>query len=185
MIHSNESHTTDLSSVKVVSRQSSVRSIKPREMTLLDNVIFCAFLCLIGGVATASQGAVNSKLGQYTGQGLSSIIVFCTGAVVSVVYFLIEVKGRPPTNLSLMMAKAPWWSWTGGLIGAIFVIITILAIPKLGAGTTTAIIVCTQTIFSCVIDHFQIFDLPFRQYSVWRGLATVGLIGCVAVIAKF
>ncbi|KAF8933980.1 hypothetical protein BGZ58_005999 [Dissophora ornata] len=154
-------------------------------MSILDNVFFCIFLCLIGGVATASQGAVNAKLGQYTGQGLSSTFVFCIGAVVSCIYFLIEVKGKPPANLVLMMAKAPWWSWTGGVIGAVFVIITILTIPKLGAGTTTAIIVCAQMIFSCLIDHFSIFDIPFRQYTLWRGLATIGLVACVTIIAKF
>ncbi|KAG0263378.1 hypothetical protein BG011_008900 [Mortierella polycephala] len=154
-------------------------------MSILDNFIFCAFLCLVGGIFIASQGAINAKLGQYTGQGLSSVIVFCIGAVASVVYFLIEVKGKPPTNLSMMMAKAPWWSWTGGVVGAVFVIITILAIPKLGAGTTTAIIVSAQLVFSCIIDHFQIFEIPFRPYTVWRGLATISLIGSVVVIAKF
>ncbi|KAG0302889.1 hypothetical protein BGZ98_007147 [Dissophora globulifera] len=154
-------------------------------MSILDNIIFCAFLCLVGGLATASQGAVNAKLGQYTGQGLSSIIVFCTGAVASCIYFLIEVKGRPPANLTSMMAQAPWWSWMGGVIGAIFVMILILTIPRLGAGTATAIIVCSQMIFTCMIDHFSIFGIPHRQYTVWRGLATIGLIGCVAVIARF
>ncbi|GJJ73315.1 bacterial/archaeal transporter family-2 protein [Entomortierella parvispora] len=154
-------------------------------MSILDSVIFCAFLCLVGGIATASQGPVNSKLGQYTGQGLSSTIVFALGAVASCVYFLIEVKGRPPMNLAMMAAKAPWWAWTGGVIGAIFVIITILVIPKLGAGTTTAIIVCAQLVFSCIIDNFALFDMPHRQYTLWRGLASVGLIGCVGVIAKF
>lgn len=84
-----------------------------------------------------------------------------------------------------MVAKAPWWSWTGGVIGAIFVIITILAIPKLGAGTTSAIIVCAQLVFSCIIDNFSLFGIPHRQYTIWRGLATIGLIGCVGIIAKF
>ncbi|KAF9938430.1 hypothetical protein BGZ75_003077 [Mortierella antarctica] len=154
-------------------------------MSVLDNIIFCAFICIVGGVATASQGAVNAKLGQYTGQGLSSTIVFCIGAITSCIYFLIEVKGRPSPDLPQTMALAPWWAWTGGVLGAIFVIITILALPKLGAGTTTAIIVCTQLVFSCVIDNFHLFGIPFRQYSPWRGIATVGLIGCVGVIAKF
>ncbi|KAF9347725.1 MAG: hypothetical protein J3Q66DRAFT_389477 [Benniella sp.] len=154
-------------------------------MSVLDNVIFTAFLCLVGGVATASQGAVNSKLGQYTGQGLSSTIVFAVGAITSCIYFLIEVKGRPPADLTEQMALAPWWAWTGGILGAIFVLINILAIPKLGAGTTTAIIVCSQLVFSCIIDNFSLFGIKFRQYTVWRGLATAGLIGCVGVIAKF
>ncbi|KAG0019210.1 hypothetical protein BGZ82_000217 [Podila clonocystis] len=175
---------TDLTSIHV-DPSPSIRSIKLKKMSILDNVIFCAALCLIAGIAIASQGAINAKLGAYSGQGLSSVIVFSTGAVASLVYWLIEVQGRPPTNLPKLMAAAPWWAWTGGVIGAIFVIITILSIPKLGAGTATAIIVCAQMIFSCVIDHFQIFDIPFRQYTLWRGLATVGLVACVAVIAKF
>ncbi|KAF9897596.1 hypothetical protein BX616_005300 [Lobosporangium transversale] len=154
-------------------------------MSVLDNIIFCAFICVVGGIATASQGAVNSKLGQFSGQGLCSTIVFFVGAITSCIYFLIEVKGRPPTDLLSTMGQAPWWAWTGGVIGAVFVIITILAIPKLGAGTTTAIIVCAQLIFSCIIDNFSIFGINYRQYTVWRGIATVGLISCVAAIAKF
>ncbi|KAF9125680.1 hypothetical protein BGX30_000343 [Mortierella sp. GBA39] len=152
---------------------------------ILDNVIFAAFLCLIGGVATSSQGAVNAKLGQYSGQGLSSTIVFCIGAITSMIYFLIEVEGRPPADLASRLHQAPWWTWTGGVIGALFVIINILTIPKLGAGTTSAIIVCAQLVFSCIIDNFQFFGIAYRTYTLWRGLATVGLIGCVAAIAKF
>ncbi|KAF9422512.1 hypothetical protein BGZ94_008552 [Podila epigama] len=155
-------------------------------MSILDSAIFCIFLCLIGGTATASQGVVNAKLGQYSGQGLSSTIVFATGALASAVYWLIEVEGRPPADLVTSLTQAPWWAWTGGVIGAIFVIIIILTIPKLGAGTCSAIIVCAQLIFSCIIDHFTLFGIPVqRQYTVWRGLATATLIGSVAVIAKF
>ncbi|KAG0212474.1 hypothetical protein BGX28_006241 [Mortierella sp. GBA30] len=185
MIHENGSHITELSSVKVVSRQSSVRSIKQKRMSVLDNVFFCAFLCVVGGVSTASQGAINANLGKYTGQGLSSTVVFCMGAVTSCIYFLIEVRGRPPANLSLMVTKAPWWAWIGGVLGACFVIITILSVPKLGSGTTTAIIISSKLVFSCIIDHFSLFGIPHRKYTIWRLLATVGLIGCVGVIAKF
>ncbi|KAF9427816.1 hypothetical protein BGZ76_002180 [Entomortierella beljakovae] len=154
-------------------------------MAILENVIFCVFLGIVGGIATASQGPVNSKLGQFSGQGLSSTIVFVVGAVTSCIYFLIEVKGRPPANLVDNMGNAPWWAWVGGIIGAIFVIITILAIPRLGAGTTTAIIVCAQLLFSCIIDHFEFFGIPFRQFTLWRGLSAIGLIGCVGAIARF
>ncbi|KAF9401779.1 hypothetical protein BGX21_000628 [Mortierella sp. AD011] len=176
---------SELSDVKVVSRQSSIRSIKQKRMSILDSVIVCSILCVIGGVSTASQGAINSNLGKYTGQGLSSTIVFCVGAITSCIYFLIEVKGRPPANLALMITKAPWWSWTGGILGACFVIVTILSIPKLGAGTTTAIIISAKLVFSCIIDQFGLFGIPRRKYTIWRGLATVGLVGCVAVISKF
>ncbi|KAF9987219.1 hypothetical protein BGZ65_004598 [Modicella reniformis] len=185
MQHENASQVGELSSIKIESRQSSIRSIKQTRMSILDSVIFCSLLCVLGGVSTASQGAINTNLGKYTGQGLSSTIVFCVGAVASCIYFLIEIRGRPPANLTLMVSKAPWWSWTGGILGATFVIITILAIPKLGAGTTSAIIISAKLLFSCVIDHFGLFGVQKRKYTVHRGLATIGLIGCVAIISQF
>jgi transporter family-2 protein len=122
---------------------------------------------------------------QVTNLGTNQKLLFFTGAVTSLIYFLIEVQGRPPADLASRLAMAPWWAWTGGVIGALFVIINILTIPKLGAGTTSAIIVCSQLVFSCIIDNFQFFGIAYRTYTLWRGLATVGLIGCVAAIAKF
>ncbi|KAG0224875.1 hypothetical protein BGW42_004828 [Actinomortierella wolfii] len=179
-------HESDLQSIKIVSRQSSIRNIKPQRMSILDNVFFCALLCAIGGCATATQGAINSTLGRFIGQGLSSTIVFTVGAATSAIYWMIEVRGRPPANLPTMLAKAPWWAWTGGILGACFVIITILAIPRVGAGTTTAIIVSSKLIMGCVIDHFQLLGVSVhRKYTIWRMLATVTLIGCTVVIAMF
>ncbi|KAK3833403.1 MAG: hypothetical protein JOS17DRAFT_740388 [Linnemannia elongata] len=185
MIHDNASQATDLSSVKVVSRQASIRSIKPSRMSILDNVFFCAFLCAVGGCAAAAQGSINAQMGKYSGKGLSSTLVFCIGAVTSFIYFLIEVRGRPPANLAIMLAKAPIWAWTGGVLGAVYVTITILSIPTLGAGTTTAILISAKLIFSCIIDHFGLFGINKRPFTIFRALAALGLVGCVAVIAAF
>ncbi|KAF9422513.1 hypothetical protein BGZ94_008553 [Podila epigama] len=184
----NESNVqvNDLQEVKVVSTPAaSIRSIKPKKLSILDSVAVCAFLCVIAGVATASQGAINSKMGEFSGKGLSSTLVFSTGCITSFIYWLIQVRGRPPANLILMLSKAPWWSWLGGILGALFVTITILSIPTLGAGTTSAIIVCAKLIFSCIIDHFRFFAIPQRKYTLWRGVATCTLVASVAVIAKF
>ncbi|KAF9909314.1 hypothetical protein EC991_008825 [Linnemannia zychae] len=185
MIHENASQATDLSSVKVVSRQASIRSIKPSKMSILDNVFFCAFLCAVGGCAAATQGSINARMGAFSGKGLSSTLVFCIGAVTSLIYFLIEVRGRPPANLAIMLAKAPLWAWTGGVLGAVYVTITILSIPTLGAGTTTAILISAKLIFSCIIDHFGLFGINKRRFTLFRFLAALGLVGCVAVIAAF
>jgi len=85
-----------------------------------------------------------------------------------------------------MVAKAPWWAWTGGVLGACYVIVTILSIPTLGSGTTSAIVISSKLVFSCIADHFQLFGLQRkRPYSLLRGLASMGLVASVAVIAKF
>jgi transporter family-2 protein len=37
----------------------------------------------------------------------------------------------------------------------------------------------------CIIDHFALVGVAKRAYTVWRILASLGLVGCVVVIAKF
>jgi len=85
MIHENESQVADLSDVKVVSRQASIRSIQPKKMSILDNLFLCALLCVFGGVAASSQGVINSMLGQYTTKGFSSTISFCVGKIIETI----------------------------------------------------------------------------------------------------
>lgn len=89
---------TDLTSIHV-DPSPSIRSIKLKRMSILDNVIFCAALCLIAGIAIASQGAINAKLGAYSGQGLSSVIVFSTGEFFSICPFQLSTS-HFPTSLS-------------------------------------------------------------------------------------
>ena len=97
MIHENESKATDLSSIKVVSRQASVRSIQPKKMSILDSFIFCTFLCLVGGVCTACQGVINARLGSYSGKGLSATIVFCIGKRMEKIVRILGFTARDLT----------------------------------------------------------------------------------------
>ncbi|GAA5796625.1 hypothetical protein HPULCUR_001998 [Helicostylum pulchrum] len=82
-------------------------------------------------------------------------------------------------------AAAPWYAWIGGILGAYYVIINILTVPRLGAATVLSIFVCAQIIMACLIDHFALVGVAKRTYTVWRILASLGLVGCVVVIAKF
>lgn len=45
--------------------------------------------------------------------------------------------------------------------------------------------VSLQIIMACLIDHFALVGVAKRTYTVWRILASLGLVGCVVVIAKF
>lgn len=45
--------------------------------------------------------------------------------------------------------------------------------------------VSLQIIMACLIDHFALVGVAKRTYTVWRILASFGLVGCVVVIAKF
>ena len=51
-------------------------------------------------------------------------------------------------------ARAPWWAWLGGALGAIALLSQPLAAPKLGAGIYIGLFVTASTVLSVLFDHF-------------------------------
>lgn len=43
----------------------------------------------------------------------------------------------------------------------------------------------SKVIFAALMDHFALFGVAQRDYTIWRILASLGLVACVVVIAKF
>jgi transporter family-2 protein len=64
------------------------------------------------------------------------------------------------------LGRLPAWVWFGGLLGAAFVVIATLAIPRLGASSLVALAVLGQMLASLALDHFGVLqqarpvDLP-------------------------
>jgi transporter family-2 protein len=75
---------------------------------------------------------------------------------------------------------SPWWagfgSYLGGmlvmlvvaLLGAFFIGICILLIPRLGAATVLALIVVGQMVCALVMDHFGLLGIPQQAASSVR-----------------
>ena len=63
------------------------------------------------------------------------------------------------------VAQSRGMSWTGGLFGAIYIAISILLLPRLGAATVIALIVAGQMIGSLAFDHFGLFGLPVHHIT--------------------
>ena len=85
---------------------------------------------------------------------------------------------REPLPTAADAAKSSWLHWTGGLFGAIYVVITILLLPRLGAATLLALFVTGQMIASLAFDHYGLFGLTRQPADatapVGRGVAGGG-----------
>ncbi|KAG2202638.1 hypothetical protein INT47_002070 [Mucor saturninus] len=162
---------------------SSEKKVTHRHRVL--NTILPIFLLILAGVSIAFQAGCNAALNHYGGRSFSAIINFSIGVMCCLFFFIFDVviiKTPLPTN---HVKTAPWYAWVGGIMGAFYVIINILTVPKLGTATVLSIFVCAQIITACVIDHFALVGVTKRTYTIWRILASLGLVGCVVVIAKF
>lgn len=78
-------------------------------------------------------------------------------------------------------AYVPWWAFSGGLLGAMFVSLSTLTVPKLGLTTTTLTVVCSQMVMSLVIDQLGWFGVPPHALNASRVFAIGLLIVAIAL----
>ncbi|KAI8057563.1 uncharacterized protein B0P05DRAFT_591258 [Gilbertella persicaria] len=168
-----------------LTRVSTKESVKKAVNFTFNGPVFAGLLLVLAGAAIAFQAGCNATLNHYGGRAFSSVISFAVGATCCLLFFLIDsTVGKTPLP-NAKIKTAPWYAWLGGVFGAYYVIINILTVPRLGAATVLSIFVCAQIIMACIIDHFALVGVARRRFTIWRILASLGLVGCVVVIAKF
>ncbi len=143
--------------------------------------IFWILLTLLAGTMLPMQGALNTKLGNAAQSPFhASMISFIIGAVSVALYVFLT---RPSVSLAGLKA-APAYAWFGGILGAFYVTVVILAFPKLGPGLTFALEVAGQMIISIGLEHFDILVAQQHPFSAWR-LGGVALIIAGVLLIKF
>ena len=137
-------------------------------------------LAAAGGVALVMQQALmttlRSALGSNVWPGFASYFV---GAICMAV---LVVALREPIPPVATLARIPWWAWSAGMFGAIFIALSIFLVPQLGAATFFALLVAGQLIGSMIFDHFGILGLPVNPISLTRMLGALLLVGGVLLI---
>lgn len=96
------------------------------------------------GMFSAAQTAVNGHLGQVVGSPLTaSMVSFLVGlAALVVLCAILRGKQGPAPRVP---GKYPWWTWTGGLLGAVYVLANIYLSGILGTGMTVVVLLVGAT----------------------------------------
>ncbi len=139
-------------------------------------------LALIAGVSVVVQQVLNANLRvQLNSAVWSGFMSYALGVLCML---SIAIMLRDPIPSSAVVARIPWWAWTGGLFGAIFIGISILVAYQLGAAALIALLVTGQMIASITIDHFGFLGLPQRPIDLPRLIGVGLLIGAVVLIRR-
>ena len=150
-------------------------------------ILFFILLAFCGGVFLAFQIGVNAQLRIWTGHPISATLIslffsFCTGFVILLIYALTSHFHLPSFE---KLRQAPWWAWTGGTLGVLYVWLTIVLAPRLGAALLIALIVAGQLTASLVIDHYGWAGFTHHPISLWRICGAFLLISGVILIRRF
>ncbi len=137
------------------------------------------FLMFCGGLAVAMQPSINSRLAQKIGFLESSCVSFAVGTLV--LYLLALVTGRGSFRA---VTDAAWWELTGGLLGAYFVSMTILAVPRIGTTAALAATISAQLLTGLLLDSFGFFGFRQIPFDLKRALGVALLIAGAALIFR-
>jgi bacterial/archaeal transporter family-2 protein len=83
------------------------------------------------------------------------------------------------------VGNLPPWVFTGGLIGAVFLFVSLFAAPRLGIATTIAVLIAGQLAAALVVDHFGWLGVPVRPVNPFRVAGVLCLLAGVLLIRRF
>jgi transporter family-2 protein len=136
----------------------------------------------VAGALLVVQAGVNGQLGLRLGQPmLATLASFAIGTVALILYVL---AARTPWPEVRTLTRYPWWVWTGGLLGCIYVLATVVLAPRLGAAMFISLVVAGQMVASLLLDHFGLIGFPERPITAARLLGAILLAVGVVLIRR-
>jgi transporter family-2 protein len=144
----------------------------------MSNLVLLLVIFIAGAAATV-QPPINARLAEKIGILESATISFLVGTLILVVVSLSVGRGS-----FRGIFQAEWWQLSGGLFGAFFVTLTILAVPKLGTGTVMAALIVAQLGAGLVFDHYGLFGMRQIPLDLSRIFGVLLLMAGVALIYR-
>ena len=116
--------------------------------------LFALLLALIAGALVGVQRALNGQINEYSQNSYTtSLLNFITGTSF-LTLFIITLIALGRVELQ-PLPIGPWWIYTGGVIGVIYIAATSLIVQHLGVLTFTLFSVGGQLIASLLLDIYS------------------------------
>lgn len=141
--------------------------------------LFLFLLMLGGGVILTLQPSINGRLAERVGILESAFISFAVGTLALAV--VVALWGRGSLRAA---GDAAWWELTGGLLGALFVSLTILVVPRIGTAAAMAATIAAQLITGLLLDQFNLFGFRTIPLDGRRLAGTVLLLAGAALVYR-
>jgi transporter family-2 protein len=132
--------------------------------------------CLVG-----MQAPINSRLGKSVGSVEAATISFLVGTAALVLILLVVRGGVGGVG---HVGRVPWWALVGGLLGAVYVSVALVAVRTLGASGLTAVVITGQLVISVLIDRFGLLGVARQTVGVERIAGLVLLAAGVVLVVR-
>src|ERR1700722_261692 len=140
-------------------------------------------LIIVAGALQACGPPMNGALrNALTNPWLASLVSFLP--VIAFLGVVLLCMPRPMPTVDGIAAKA-WWAPLGGLIGAVAVVVGLLFVNQVGAGTLAGLTITANILMSLAIDRFGWFGMDTHALTPGRIGGAVLMVAGIALISKF
>jgi transporter family-2 protein len=140
-------------------------------------------LVALGGAALTLQAVWNARLRTATNSPVLTTIISVTITLLSLV--LVWSSGMTNRGSIPAFATLPKWAWLGGALAAYYLVVSLIAIPRIGAAAVFSLVIAGQMVAALVVDSigaFGVNSIPPRLSHVVG--TTLLLIGALLIQRK-
>jgi bacterial/archaeal transporter family-2 protein len=116
------------------------------------NILMILFT-LLGGITLSAQSSINGTFSRKAGTIETTFLTFLTGLMFLTVLILFFGQGNV-----LGILSAPKWQLSAAFLGTMYLLFTVIAVPRIGVIATNIAGIIGQLVIGIVIDNFGWFD---------------------------
>lgn len=149
----------------------------------MNTQLLFIMLSLCAGMMIPFQSAMNAQLGKSLQSPYFSALSVFVVAVVGLSFYLLISRQSIPALQNFR--SAPAWGYSGGILGAAYILLIVICAPQLGIGTVTAMVLAGQIVAATLIDHFGLLHTPVHAINWQRAVGLLLMAAGVYLVKKF
>lgn len=134
---------------------------------------------LIGGITLSAQSSINGTLSQKAGTIETTFLTFLTGTMFLFIFIVFFGRGN-----ILALLEAPKWQLSAAFLGTAYLLLTVIAVPKIGVIAANIAGIAGQLIIGVIIDHFGWFNSLVIEIDIKRVFAIIFMLLSLYFIYK-
>ena len=149
-------------------------------------ILLYAFALLAGVLNTVMAGC-NTTLAKKLQHPLAAAaVVSGVGMLAIIATALMTATFRTdlrwPTGT---VRDVPWWAWTGGALGSVYVIAGLIVPARIGAASFTGMTVTAAILTSVAMDHFGIVGFKVHPAGIGRIIGAALMLAGLLLVVRF
>jgi bacterial/archaeal transporter family-2 protein len=141
--------------------------------------ILMILFTFLGGITLSAQSSINGTFSRKAGTIETTLLTFLTGLLFLTIIILFLGQGNV-----LGILEAPKWQLSAAFLGTMYLLLTVIAVPRIGVIATNIAGIIGQLVIGMLIDNFGWFDSLVIPLDWKRSVALLFMVIALYFIYK-